>query len=494
MATTARADAPSHIPWRGTAIVLFFALSACGGGGSASHAPETKVLRIGFGLVGGTTVETGIRQTTRNIASDTVLGVRHDGRAQPSLAESWSVSPDGLVWRIHLRPAVKFHDGTPADAEAIRKILAVRLPEELGPAFADVANLKAAGNDVEITLRARSTFLMEALTGIAILKPEFEAVGTGPFRVVNRSGDRVEMSANAEYYGGKPTIERIVITPYTSVRAAWADLLRGQVDMVYDVGVDALDSLKSSNDVKVYAFQSRYAYLLLLNMRRPGLQDPAFRRELNTAIDRNAFIAEALNSHGTPAEGAWPHHWAYSASLPHFSYQPPSTHDKSTRRHFKILFGEPLLERLALVVQRQLQAIGVDAELEQVAGDQVESRIRAGDFDAVLSDYIQGPNMLRPSLNWHTAGPRNYGHYSSPAVDSALEAIRHAADDTAYKNGVAAYQRAMIEDPPAVFLSWRERDRAVSRRFVVPAEPDTDVLLALHLWRPASNETTRNQN
>jgi peptide/nickel transport system substrate-binding protein len=302
------------------------------------------------------------------------------------------------------------------------------------------------------------------------------------------------MSANAEYYGGKPTIERIVITPYTSVRAAWADLLRGQVDMVYDVGVDALDSLKSSTDVKVYPFTSRYAYLLLLNVRRPHLKDPAFRRDLNAAINRDAFIAEALNGHGTPAEGTWPQHWAYNALLPHFTYHPRSMPATLTRRPLKILFGEPLLERLALVVQRQLQAIGVDSQLELVAGDQVEPRIRAGDFDAVFSDYMQGPNMARPSLMWHTDGPRNFGHYSNTGVDTALDAIRHAADDTAYKKGVAAYQRAMLEDPPAVFLSWRERDRAVSRRFVVPAEPDTDVLLALHLWRPASNETAGNRN
>ena len=64
------------------------------------------------------------------------------------------------------------------------------------------------------------------------------------------------MRANASYYGGKVAIDRIVIKPYTSVRSAWADMLRRQVDMLYDVGVDALDSLESSSDVKVFTFRT----------------------------------------------------------------------------------------------------------------------------------------------------------------------------------------------------------------------------------------------
>ena len=59
-------------------------------------------------------------------------------------------------------------------------------------------------------------------------------------------------------------------------------MLRGQVDMLFDVGIDALDSLQSSNDVGVYTFQRGYAYMLLLNTQRPALRDPAFRRALNS--------------------------------------------------------------------------------------------------------------------------------------------------------------------------------------------------------------------
>lgn len=502
-----RSFTPASRIWVGSVCALLISTIACAGSGAVASTPDPVSLRIGYGLQAGTSAEIGIGQTTQNIATENLVIVPLNGRPQPNLAESWSVSPDGLTWTIHLRPSVRFHDGTPADAEAIRRILVDQLPATLGPAFDEVIAIRASGRDLVISLRQRSTFLLEALNLIAIEKPRPEgeetaadqklapepAAGTGPFRVSSGTGNEAEMVANTDYYGGKPAIDRIVIKPYASVRAAWADLLRGQVDMLYDVGVEALDSLKSSSEVKVYPFYRGYAYLLLLNIRQPHLKDPAFRRAMNAAINRGAFITDALNGHGSPVLGpVWPRHWAYSADLPQLGYRPRAEFSES-RRRVNILVGEPSQERLALVVQRQLQAIGIDPVLEQVSVKQFRARVQAGDFDAVLADFPQGPTMVRPYLFWHTGAPLNFGHYSNKQVDAALDAIRHAIDDSAYKNGVAAFQRAMVDDPPAIFLSWRERARAVSTRFTVPSAPGSDVLTTIHLWRPAT-DSTRSQN
>jgi ABC-type transport system substrate-binding protein len=92
--------------------------------------------------------------------------------------------------------------------------------------------------------------------------------------------------------------------------------------------------------------------------------------------------------------------------------------------------------------------------------------------------------MVRPYWFWHTDGPYNWGKFSSVPVDTALDSIRHAPDDAAYKAGVAAFQRAIVDDPPAIFLAWSERARAVSTRFEVPVEPGRDILSTLRLWRP----------
>jgi peptide/nickel transport system substrate-binding protein len=321
-------------------------------------------------------------------------------------------------------------------------------------------------------------------------------VGTGPFFVADQRDDQIEMQANRTYFPAAPAIDRIVIKPYTSVRAAWADMLRGQVDVLYDVGVDALDSLEASRNVKVYTFQRGYAYVLLLNLRKSYIRDADFRRLLNAAVDRDEIVRDVLRGHGAPASGpVWPQHWAYTPDLPKFRYQPRPVVADGARRRLTCIFSEPSYERLALVVQRQLQAVGVDLELELVSDNRVFAhRLEVGDFDAFLTDIPQGPPLVRPYLFWHSRAPFNVGQFSSQQVDDAFDAIRHAADDSEYKAGVAAFQRAIVNDPPAIFLAWRERARAVSTRFLVPVEPGADILTALHLWRPASDERLARRN
>ena len=66
------------------------------------------------------------------------------------------------------------------------------------------------------------------------------------------------MRANEDYYLGRPAMDRIIVSKYPSVRAAWAELLRGNIDMLYELGLDELDSVKESTSVNVFSFTRRY--------------------------------------------------------------------------------------------------------------------------------------------------------------------------------------------------------------------------------------------
>lgn len=293
------------------------------------------------------------------------------------------------------------------------------------------------------------------------------------------------MLASTRYYGTKPFIERILVKSYSSVRAAWADLLRGNLDMLYEVGVDAIDSLEPSTATKVFTFPRPYTFMLVLNVRRPALKEPAFRRILNRAIDREQIVREVLGGRGSPADGpVSTQHWAFDAEAPRFHFGGEGLPDFKRQKRFSVVYADPSLERLALMIQRQLQAVGIEVTLESGPLDQVLARVQAGDFDAMLADAVHGPTMVRPALWWHSRGPLNWGHYSNHAVDAAFDAINRAPDDAAYKAGVGAFQRAIVDDPPAIFLAWSERARAVSTRFEVPVEPGRDILSTLRLWRP----------
>jgi len=113
----------------------------------------------------------------------------------------------------------------------------------------------------------------------------------------------------------------------------------------------------------------------------------------------------------------------------------------------------------------------------------------------MLVDPISGPSMFRSYRSWHSGGSAAIKPIESRLIDAALDRVRHAASDDEYRAGVTAFQQAIVDDPPAIFLAWGERARAVSRRFDVPVPEDgRDVLSTLRMWRPAPRQQIASRN
>ena len=249
--------------------------------------------------------------------------------------------------------------------------------------------------EVTFKLRRPSTFVIDAL-GQTVQGAEPDAT-TGPFYTDSSTPDAVQLTANPNYFAGKPNIDRVVVRGYESLRSAWADMLRNQVDLLYKVGADTVDLLQGGNAVRVNT-AANYAYLMLLNVQRPQLKDKVLRRQLNVAIDRNELINQAISGHGRPTDSpVWPSHWAYDRDAPTFTYQPAVV---PGHLQLKCIFADSSLERLALSVQKQLAAIGVDLQLEVLPLDDRYGRVQAGNFDMVFADFLIGPNILRPYQIW----------------------------------------------------------------------------------------------
>jgi hypothetical protein len=103
--------------------------------------------------------------------------------------------------------------------------------------------------------------------------------------------------------------------------------------------------------------------------------------------------------------------------------------------------------------------------------------------------------MFRSFRHYYSRVPFDVKPAGNPSIDAALDRIRHAPSDDEYRRGVTDFQRAILDDPPEVFLVWGERARAVSRRFdVVLPEGGRDVLNTLRLWRPATVQQLARRN
>ena len=474
--------------------------SACrqpAGSGDGTGARPT--LRIGSGFGAFSSGNEGLRTVAMNQTIENLARVTIDGRLQPWLAHDWSVSPDGRSVSVNLVSGVKFHDGSPLTADIVANAVKASLPTTMGPAFSDVESVSATSDrQIVIRLRRPSPFLLEALE-VPVPKPGTTFVGTGPFKVDNPQAP-TEMRANDDYYLGKPTIGRIVVASYPSVRAAWAEMLRGQLDMLYEVGADALDSLGASSQISTFTFVRRYQYAVVMNNQSDTFRSKAFRQALNYAIDREAVVREGLSGHGVASTSpVWPYHFAFSKSLQSGydikrASELLSDAKPAAVRHFTCLIrADATIERLALIVKRQLQQVGIEMAIEEVPVAEQLAAIKGGHFEAVLTEMISGPTLLRAYQMWHSDG---FWNYHSPAIDTALDEIRYAASDDAYVTAVGHLQQTAMDDPPAIFLAWNERARAISKTFdVPPAEPGRpDILSTLRQWKPAGGAAQASRN
>jgi peptide/nickel transport system substrate-binding protein len=409
--------------------------------------------------------------------------------------------------RVRLRRGVTFHDGTPLTstvaADALSRAIARPSNRALYSSVADIRSVRPDGDlQVVLELSQPSAFLPDDL-GVP-LSIGSGNVGTGPFRFVSRDSNGLELERFDRYYLGVPEIERIVIHPSDNLRTSWTRLLRGEVDMVTDVPPEAVEFIRN-DEIEVISFARSYQFLIAFNSGAPPFKSPAVRRALNAAINRDALIAKVLKGNGEPATGPiWPEHWAYDRSIQPFGFDPrgaislleaagfrfPKVVTASNRPPSRLRFtcllpaDFSLQERIGLEVQKQLYDIGVDVQFEAVPIEEYNSRIREGQFEAVLVDMISGPTFGRPFLFWRSArqfkGLNVFG-YENGETERQFQILRASLNEASTRSSTSRLQRALLDDPPALFLAWNERARAVRRRFDV-GDSDRDPLFTIWQW------------
>ena len=426
-----------------------------------------------------------------------------DGRPAPRVVESWEAGPDRLVWRLKIRPGVRFHDGTPVTAAEIAPHVEAELK---GSSLGAVQTAVAEGSDViQITLAEPYAFLLEDISFITAQRVVGRSVfHTGPYAVAEESAERLLLRAVDDHYRGAPAIDRVEVTLFRDQRNAWSALMRDQIDMLYEVSRESLDFVRSESSITVSTFPRPYVYLFGFNLAHPRLRGPRVRQALNLAVDRERLIQSGLAGEGAPAAGhIWPGHWAYDAAAAGSMQYDPRTALKlldeaglavqfepgrmPARLRLRCLVYEPLRD-LALVLQRQLAMVDVDLQLEITPTGELIGRLSAGDFESFVFEMASARTFKFPYQFWHSRAP--FLKHGYAGADDVLDRVRRAADDAEFRAAASAVQRRFRDDPPAVFLAWGRTSRAVSTRFGLPATGE-DVYHTIARWTPAARTAGR---
>ena len=392
------------------------------------------------------------------------------GSVRPWLASGWSVSPDGLTYSFRLRPGVRFHDGAPLDAAAVRFSLdrarAADSTNSQKPRF-QVIDSVATPDPLTVVVRLKrrsSTFLQVLGWGdAAILSPSsagadaVHPVGTGPFRFVGwRRGEAVTLARDPHYWGGGAHVQRLEFRFLADPTAAEAALKAGDVDAFPGFPApEAMAGLARDPHFTVRIGTSEGETLLAVNERSGPLADIRVRRALAYAIDRRAVIQGAMFGYGQPigshyppqdpgyvdltglyphdpararallAEAGYPHGLALTLKLP-----PPSYARRS---------GE--------IIAANLAQAGVRVRLEDVEWAQwLADVFGRHDFQLTIVSHVE-------PLDYDIYGRDDYYFgYASPEAKALLALIEQSPDAAERLRALQDLQRLIARDAVNVFL------------------------------------------
>jgi peptide/nickel transport system substrate-binding protein len=390
-------------------------------------------------------------------------------------------------------------DGTPLTntdiRDAIRRVAASLEYRDTYVCLSDITDVTVYGaSDVIVKLARPCYFLLDELdVDILRVTPDGKQVGTAAFSLVSSSDDVVALEANPFFYLGRPAVDRIVVRAYETLRTAWAAMMRGQCDFLSEVGPDSLEFLRDQSIVATRSFESYNCLAIVFNSSRQVFRNAAVRRALNLAINRDELVQAGLRGQGQPADvPVWPNFWALDRAVPRTPFDPararamlapvaPLTFTCLLPNNYAVF------ERVALLAQRQLRAVGIEMRLEVLPPDAFIARVNRGEFDTAFINPIGGPYPTFFHRFWHSPGPNprwNPFGYRDAAADAALDAMKASVTDDQFRVASSRFVAALRDNPPAICLVWPITTQAVNRRFVLPADTASrDALASVAAWQ-----------
>lgn len=350
-----------------------------------------------------------------HMAYDTLVYYEIDGSYSPCLATEWTMNDDATVWTFKLRNDVKFHNGEPFTADDV--IFTVEKCVEnpgnyLANAFNQVAKIEANG-DYEVTFTLKSgnfDFIYDVSNPVVVIcnREAYESgsetagwIGTGPFKIVGMvPNDSISYEAFEDYWGEKPLCKKFTMR-YIAEETARNIMLENDEFTFCNVSGVYIKQYEQDPRFVINSYVMNNLNYVAFNMRKPLTGDINFRLACAYAMDPEEILDIALDGYGAVAEtGAyWGYKTAYKdPSIPQFKQDLDKAKEYLAQSPYNgetvyLTAGMAHTIKAAQVVQAQLQAIGINAEVKQLDGP---SMTAATAYDVNDEDIVVGSGAWSP--------------------------------------------------------------------------------------------------
>ncbi|HPE69969.1 MAG TPA: glutathione ABC transporter substrate-binding protein [Thermotogota bacterium] len=416
----------------------------------------------------------------------------------PALAKSWDISSDGKVYTFHLQQDVYFHDGTLFTSDAVKTHFDLLLAGGLRRSSLYVPFIDSVEIVDEYTVQFNlkmpfGPFLNHLAHGAglivspAVLKTtpkedvSLTPAGTGPYSFVEWvKNDHIKLTAYANYWRGTPKMDSInfKIVPEAQTRVLMIESGDAQVsDMIQPLDVLALQANPKVNVVVTPSLTVRYVGI---NMTKKPFDDKRVRQALNYAVNKVAIAKALFRGFANPAMSVIAPNVNGYYETAGYPYDPDKARSLLASAGYPngfetTLYAAPHYQEIAVIVQAQLQEVGVKANIVTLewasymdllygnSPDQSEHTMYVIGWSPSTGDADWVVRPLFDSKNWPPAGDNHVG-MNNPEVDRLLKLEMETFDPAARAEVLKELQELLVEEAPWIFLYVQDNLVATSSK------------------------------
>ncbi len=390
--------------------------------------------------------------------------------------------PDDTTYVFHLHEGIKFHDGTELTAHDVKFTYdCLRDPDYGGINLAFYQPIQEItvidDYTVQFSLEApNAPFLYYLAPGIVpkhIAQEQddifvTEPVGSGPYVFVEWvPNDHIVLEAFDDYFGGRPSIDKIVFRIIPEVTTRLVELETGGIHLVDGVPPEDVDRLDAEPDVTVTFTPGTGFNYFAYDCQSAPFEDVRVRQAIAYGIDMETLVDHLFYGYREVAYSPIiPTSWAHNPDVRKFDYEPERAMELLTDAGYpdglevqlKLSEGEVTRE-MCEIVQHQLSEIGVDVALYEQEWGAFLADVMDGDYEMMTigwsgqTDPDRGVYRQFHSRNWAPAGS-NFQRYANERVDELLDLARTNPDQEIRREKYFEIQELLAEEQPYTYVSY----------------------------------------
>jgi peptide/nickel transport system substrate-binding protein len=467
--------------------------SSSGGGGAA---PATLKVAYDQDLTTGDPAMTGVPGDMNLLINvfDPLVQRDNSGALQPSLATSWKlISP--TTWEFKLRSGVKFSDGEPFDADAVKYSIdrIINNPKSPIQEIRSVKTVKVVDpTTVDLITSTPDPLIPGKLALFAgmMVPPKYieqhgesyfanHPVGTGPYTVSSWTrGSTFDLKANPDYWGTKPQVANVDVRFITDPTTRVSALLNHEVDLATAVPPTAAKQVQNTSGLALDASTGLRIYYVNIAATSGPLANPAVRQALSYATDTQALISKIMLGYATPIAGP-----LATTNFGHDAPTKPYTYDVAKAKALLAQAGFPngftiefdtqpdIYQTLAQAVSQMWAQVGVKVKVKVLSPTGFDDKYSNGELPAAWNNGYtmwQGDPTTLMDTFFHSDRPRE--KYTTPALTKQIDSLQSDTNDDSRKQTMFSVLANLHDDAPWLYL-FQAKDlygRSSSIKWTVP--------------------------